>query len=597
MTSTGEARPDIVILMTDEERAAPSYEPVELARWRDPHPAGHAVVPRPRCLLPASLHGLAGVRAQSRPTIFTGHYPDVHGVTQTDGLGKDADDSRMRWLPEGEVPTLGHWFRAAGYDTHYDGKWHISHADLHDAEGRRRESNTDDGEVIPEAVQAYLDADPLGPYGFSGWVGPEPHGASISDSGLRRDPLIADRVVAWLDDRYARRRAGDAGGAASVPPGGELRQPPRHRALPGVGAPDADQARPARPAARDRGADAERGPLPQAVRADRLPGVLPVGLRSAVRHRPDLPHQRPAVPRPLLPPARRGRHPARPRTPGGHRGGLAPTPSWCARPTTASCSARTAGCTRSGSTSTTRPPASRSIIARVGAGATAAAEVVGGPDLPRRPGPDPAVRSRPRRRRDRRHAARAVHRGAPAARPRPDAAGRGPGRRRPEPGGLPDDARQHARGRHGAVGPRPPPGAHGQPAATAADPGGGPRRLQLRGCRRPGGRGRRAGTTTCGSWSGPSTTPPPGPSPARRHLAANGLGRSGATACVPLPDQWELYDLDADPIEAVNRWDDPSAASVFAHLRVRLAEEQRRCVPAAPPTLALCRPPIRSEPP
>ena len=51
-------------------------------------------------------------------------------MTQTDGLGKDADDSRMRWLPAGEVPTIGNWFRAAGYDTHYDGKWHISHADL-----------------------------------------------------------------------------------------------------------------------------------------------------------------------------------------------------------------------------------------------------------------------------------------------------------------------------------------------------------------------------------------------------------------------------------------------------------------------------------
>ena len=30
------------------------------------------------------------------------------------------------------------------------------------------------------------------------------------NTGFRRDPLIADRVVAWLIDRYARRRAGDA---------------------------------------------------------------------------------------------------------------------------------------------------------------------------------------------------------------------------------------------------------------------------------------------------------------------------------------------------------------------------------------------------
>ena len=58
-------------------------------------------------------------------------------------------------------------------------------------------------------MQRYLDADPLAPYGFSGWVGPEPHGAGLANSGTRRDPLIADRVVAWLKDRYARRRAGD----------------------------------------------------------------------------------------------------------------------------------------------------------------------------------------------------------------------------------------------------------------------------------------------------------------------------------------------------------------------------------------------------
>jgi arylsulfatase A-like enzyme/putative intracellular protease/amidase len=130
-------------------------------------------------------------------------------VTQTDGLGKMANDSRMRWLPKGEVPTLGNWFRAAGYDTHYDGKWHISHADIIER-GKPLTTNRDDGRVIPDAVQRYLDEDPLGPYGFSGWVGPEPHGARLADSGFRRDPLLADRVIAWLTDRYDRRRAGES---------------------------------------------------------------------------------------------------------------------------------------------------------------------------------------------------------------------------------------------------------------------------------------------------------------------------------------------------------------------------------------------------
>lgn len=203
-------RPDVVVVMTDEERAVPPYEAQAVLSWRDRVLTGRKWFEE---------HGVSFARhytgslacVPSRPTIFTGHYPDLHGVTQTDGIGKTAEDSRMRWLRPGEVPTLGNWFRAAGYDTHYDGKWHISHADLTDpATGGPLATNDDEGAVDRAAVQRYLDADPLGPYGFSGWVGPEPHGAALANAGVRRDRLIADRVVAWLADRYARRRAGDA---------------------------------------------------------------------------------------------------------------------------------------------------------------------------------------------------------------------------------------------------------------------------------------------------------------------------------------------------------------------------------------------------
>lgn len=101
----------------------PPYEAADVLAWRDRKLTGR------KWFLG---HGVSFVRhytgslacVPSRPTIFTGHYPDVHGVTQTDGIGKTAADSRMRWLRQAEVPTLGNWFRAAGYDTHYDGKWH-----------------------------------------------------------------------------------------------------------------------------------------------------------------------------------------------------------------------------------------------------------------------------------------------------------------------------------------------------------------------------------------------------------------------------------------------------------------------------------------
>ncbi|BBY84291.1 sulfatase-like hydrolase/transferase [Mycolicibacterium tokaiense] len=202
-------RPDIVIIMTDEERATPPYEATEVLAWRERTLTGRKWFDDNGVSFTRHYTGsLACV--PSRPTIFTGQYPDLHGVTQTDGIGKRFDDSRLRWLRPGEVPTLGNWFRAAGYDTHYDGKWHISHADLTDPDtGAPLATNDDDGVVDNAAVARYLDADPLAPYGFSGWVGPEPHGAALSNSGIRRDGLFADRIVAWLNDRYARRRAGD----------------------------------------------------------------------------------------------------------------------------------------------------------------------------------------------------------------------------------------------------------------------------------------------------------------------------------------------------------------------------------------------------
>jgi arylsulfatase A-like enzyme len=201
-------RPDVVVILTDQERAAPPYETDELRGWRE------RALPGRRWF---AEHGVSFLRhytaslacAPSRPTLFTGQHPDVHGVTQTDGLGKDAGDSGMRWLRPDEVPTLGHWLREVGYDTHYQGKWHLSHADLTGEDGRPLATNDDAGIVDEAAVARYLAADQLDPFGFSGWIGPEPHGALLANSGLRRDELTAQRAVAWLTERYARRRAGE----------------------------------------------------------------------------------------------------------------------------------------------------------------------------------------------------------------------------------------------------------------------------------------------------------------------------------------------------------------------------------------------------
>ena len=203
------SKPDVVIIMTDEERAPTPYEGEELKSWRDNSLIGRKWFEENGISFLRHYTGsLACV--PSRPTLFTGQYPDLHGVTQTDGLGKAYSDTRMRWLREGEVPTLGHWFRAAGYDTHYDGKWHISHSDLMDpATGFPLATNTDTGEIIQSAVDAYREANPLDAFGFDGWIGPEPHGAPLANSGAIRDDLIADRIVSWLENRYRLRSEGD----------------------------------------------------------------------------------------------------------------------------------------------------------------------------------------------------------------------------------------------------------------------------------------------------------------------------------------------------------------------------------------------------
>jgi arylsulfatase A-like enzyme len=189
------AQPNVLLIMTDEERYPPPYEEAEVAAFR-------------RTQLPArerikdgglELHRhYAGSTActPSRATLFTGQYPSLHGVSQTDGMAKRVTDPAMQWLDPDEIPTLGDWFRAGGYETHYRGKWHVSHADLSIPGGHEGlMASDDDGRPIARAVDAYRRADRLDPFGFSGWIGREPHGAAKCDCGTVRDGVFAEQVV------------------------------------------------------------------------------------------------------------------------------------------------------------------------------------------------------------------------------------------------------------------------------------------------------------------------------------------------------------------------------------------------------------------
>jgi arylsulfatase A-like enzyme len=184
--------------MTDQQRYPPPYESDELAEFRRTHLAG---VERLRANGVSFRHHypMAAACAPSRASLLTGHYPSLHGVTQTDGIAKTADSDDMFWLAPDTVPTLGDWFRTGGYRTYFKGKWHAAHVhlDAEDGDGPLL-SIDDDGTPIDANIERYLEADLLDDYGFSEWVGPEPHGLGKHNTGLLKDPFTADETIALL---------------------------------------------------------------------------------------------------------------------------------------------------------------------------------------------------------------------------------------------------------------------------------------------------------------------------------------------------------------------------------------------------------------
>ena len=176
-------RPNFLVFIIDEQRQAPVYESAELARWRA------ANLPTQERLrrngLDFSNHYIMSAACQpSRASFMTGQYPSLHGVSQTSGAAKSAQESDLFWLDPTTVPTMGSWFRAAGYDTFYKGKWHVSDADLYQPGSFNPLPSYDNaGLPDPRLESVYLEAGRLEDYGFTGWVGPEPHGSNPLNSG------------------------------------------------------------------------------------------------------------------------------------------------------------------------------------------------------------------------------------------------------------------------------------------------------------------------------------------------------------------------------------------------------------------------------
>ena len=192
-------QPNILVILCDQLRYPPVYETNELRQFRRETLKGEESLRRSGTSF-GNHYTMSAACTPSRASLITGHYPSLHGVTQTDGLAKNPDSADMFWLAPDSVPTMGDWFRAGGYRTFYKGKWHVSHAYLPAADGNGYlPSIDDDSKPIEENVTAYLAADLLDEYGFSEWVGPEPHGLGKANTATARDTYTADETVALLN--------------------------------------------------------------------------------------------------------------------------------------------------------------------------------------------------------------------------------------------------------------------------------------------------------------------------------------------------------------------------------------------------------------
>jgi arylsulfatase A-like enzyme len=185
-----ETHPNILLIMVDQMQTPPEgYGPnegaaqglKEILGFR-PITAGNSYTQyfdglmrlRQNAVVLKKHYTASAASVPSRSCIMTGQYATETGVTQTDGLFKSTAD--VPFLDSIGTPTIGDWFRAIGYKTHYFGKWHVSEAEPPD----------------------YLE-----PWGFSDFERsyPEPHGGTSSNLGAFRDVLFTEQIVEFLNNK------------------------------------------------------------------------------------------------------------------------------------------------------------------------------------------------------------------------------------------------------------------------------------------------------------------------------------------------------------------------------------------------------------
>ena len=191
-------RPNFLIFMCDEMRFPPIYESDATKKFRRQYLKTQNLLRRNG--LDFHRHYAASCACTgSRASLYTGHYPSLHGATQTPGGAKAPFDPDAFWLDPNRVPTFGDYFRLAGYRTFWRGKWHASDADMliPGTHNQLLSYDSTTGAPDPTKQALYTASDRLDRYGFSGWIGPEPHGSEPLNSGSSVPPDQQGRDVGF----------------------------------------------------------------------------------------------------------------------------------------------------------------------------------------------------------------------------------------------------------------------------------------------------------------------------------------------------------------------------------------------------------------
>ncbi len=167
--STPGRRPNVLILMTDQERhqdLLPEDLPTPLRCWMDEN--GTRI---------DRFHASSMACSPSRASFWTGMHAPQQGVYGTFVVGS-------QFTLDPSIPTIGDLFKEVGYRTAYFGKWHLSYP----------------GEppTNPEAAFDVVQGSPLGGYGFDDSAISPPADVGGYNDGYTNDPIWTGQAVSWL---------------------------------------------------------------------------------------------------------------------------------------------------------------------------------------------------------------------------------------------------------------------------------------------------------------------------------------------------------------------------------------------------------------